>query len=123
MSEDDRKLVELLQATYTVRDEFSVCRPLCNPDGLAAAARITELSEQVEAKDARIAELEVKLTDEGSFAEQCLDRALAAESALAKAQGEVERLRGALEAVASDRLGDQAWSHARAALKETSDGQ
>ncbi len=58
------------------------------------AARITELSEQVEAKDARIAELRV------AFAELCErrrlsnDRALAAESTLAKSQAEVERLRG-----------------------------
>lgn len=144
MTEDDRKLVELMERLkdpYGLHQVSSHAAMLC----AEAAARITELSEQVEAKDARIAALE-KQRDESILNEQHMERvknhhsarALAAEATLAKSQAEVERLwKGAdllglllgadpgpkYAAAAKDA---RAWWHtydARTALQETSDDQ
>lgn len=46
----------------------------------------------------------------------------AQDAALTAKDAEIARLREALQAVADDRLGDQAWAHARAALAKQETG-
>ena len=43
------QLVERLGARSTVRDEFTTCHPLANPDGPAAIATLTAQARQIEA--------------------------------------------------------------------------
>lgn len=48
---DGPGLVARLRATFTVRDEFSTCTPLVNPDGPEAADRIEQLEAELARRD------------------------------------------------------------------------
>ncbi len=95
MSEDDRKLVEAVGYITNLEDarltEYNriVLRQ--------SAARITELSEQVEAKDAGLRGPLSEAEDDEAVAYYWYGQCHEARAALAKSQAEVERLREVLE--------------------------
>lgn len=78
-------MVGRLRATFTVRDEFSTCTPLCNPDGPDAAAMLLAL--KAERDDA------IKGRDyyAGLYANRC-GQLGAAQSELADAADALDRL-------------------------------
>lgn len=57
-----QNLIERLRARYTVSDEFSITRPLCNPDGPEAATLLERQQRMIEeAREALImADLKIR---------------------------------------------------------------